>query len=351
LLLSYFNEAFKVFADAAKNTSAVDQCYTIANHTVRLRFAGQTLLDALAPALEHLVAESVSGQALTVCLWDSASTKTLFPPFPWEENATIATTFQNPNEGTNPVIYFKDERILGAYQIGTKTLSMLDTELNTAIFWVPDAGRITYYERSSPLRTIFQWWAKKYSLQLLHAGAVGTNAGGILLVGEGGSGKSTTALACLDSELSYVSDDYCLLDMDSHPYAHSVYCSAKISREGVVRFPYLVSAVENKERLQEEKALLFLNKHWPKKVTKGFPVRALLIPRIMDIKRTNLIPTSPRNGLMALAPSTLFQLRGACQADLTFMAELTRLIPSFILELGNDTSNIPNFILELVSKN
>jgi hypothetical protein len=351
LLLSYFNEAFKVFADATKNTSAVDQCYTIANHTVRLRFAGQTLLDALAPALEHLVAESVSGEALTVCLWDSASTKTLFPPFPWEENATIATTFQNPNEGTNPVIYFKDERILGAYQIGTKTLSMLDTKRNIALFWVPDAGRITYYERSSPLRTIFQWWAKKYSLQLLHAGAVGTNAGGILLVGEGGSGKSTTALACLDSELSYVSDDYCLLDMDSHPYAHSVYCSAKIGREGIARFPYLVSAVEDKERLQEEKALLFLNKHWPEKISRGFPVRSLLVPRITNSEKTRLTPASPRNALMALAPSTIFQLPGAGQEDLTFMAELTRCIPSFFLELGKDVDSIPDIILDALSKN
>jgi hypothetical protein len=53
---------------------------------------------------------------------------------------------------------------------------------------------------------------------------------------------------------------------------------------------------------------------------------------------------------MALAPSTIFQLRGAGQADLTFMAALTRLIPSFILELGIDTSNIPNIILDLLSK-
>ncbi len=202
----------------------------------------------------------------------------------------MTKNIQSPNEGTNPVIYFKDERIHGAYQIGTKTLSILDTKLNTAIFWVPDVCKIPYYERSSPLRTIFQWWAKNYGLQLLHAGAVGKNKGGILLAGEGGSGKSTTALTCLDSELSYVSDDYCLVDMDSHPYAHSVYCSAKIDREGVERFPYLASAVENKERLHEEKAFLFLNKHWPKKVSKGFSVRALLMPRIMRLKKDEINP-------------------------------------------------------------
>lgn len=155
LLLSYFNEAFRAFLDAAKNTSAVDQFYTIANHTVRLRFAGQTLVDSLSPALEHLLAERMPVQSLTVCLWDSASTRKQIPSFPWDENVTMAKNIQRPHEETNPVIYFKDERILGAYQIGAKTLSMLDTKLNTAIFLVPDVYKISYYERSSPLRTIF----------------------------------------------------------------------------------------------------------------------------------------------------------------------------------------------------
>jgi len=351
LLLSYFNDAFKNFSDAAKNATPVDQYYAIANNPVQLRFATSRLARALSPALEHLVGEHVLSPSLTVCLWDNAAAKDPMPPFPWKEFAPGTPNIESANEGTNPVIYFKDERIHGAYQIGSKTFSMLDTKRNIALFWVPDAGKITYYERSSPLRTIFQWWAKKYSLQLLHAGAVGTNAGGILLVGEGGSGKSTTALACLDSELFYVSDDYCLLDMDSHPYAHSVYCSAKIGREGVARFPYLISAVENKERLQEEKALFFLNKHWPKKVSKGFSVRALLIPRIMGLKRTKLTPASPRNALMALAPSTIFQFPGAGQEDLTFMAELTRCIPSFFLELGKDVDSIPDIILDALSKN
>jgi hypothetical protein len=351
LLLEYFNEAFSVFLDAEHNTGAVDQFYTIANHTVRLRFAGQTFVDALSPALEHLVAEPVSAPALTVCLWDSASTKKHMPPFPWGENAAMAGIVQSPIEGTDPVIYFKDERIRGAFQIGTKTLSMLDTKLNTAIYWVSDVCKISYYERSSPLRTIFQWWSTQFGLQLLHAGAVGTCKGGILLVGEGGSGKSTTALTCLDSGLSYVSDDYCLVGMDSHPYAHSVYCSAKIDREGVQRFPNFASAVENTEGLHEEKALLLLNKHYSQKIVRGFPIRAILVPRIMGVKRTKLTPASPRNCLMALAPSTMFQLRGASQEDLTGMATLTRLIPCYFLELGKDTHTIPDIILDVLSKN
>ena len=40
------------------------------------------------------------------------------------------------------------------------------------------------------------------NLQYVHAGAVGNKNGGILLVGKGGSGKSSTALACLKSDFT-----------------------------------------------------------------------------------------------------------------------------------------------------
>jgi hypothetical protein len=301
--------------------------------------------------LHHLVAEDVLSVSLTVCLWDNAATKDPMPPFPWEENAPIIPDIESSNDGTNPVIYFKDERIRGAYQIGSKTLSMLDSKHGVAIFWTPDIEKISYYERSAPLRTIFQWWASQSGLQLIHAGAVGNSEGGVLVVGEGGSGKSTTALACLRSELSYVSDDYCLLDMTHHPWAHGVYSSAKIDEQGIQRFPYLSSVIENKERLDEEKGIIFLNRHWPEKISRGFPVRALLVPRITKSEKTCLVAASPRNVLMALAPSTMFQLRGARQEDLTYMANLTRIIPGFFLNLGKDVENVPHLILDLLSKN
>lgn len=329
----------------------MNRFYTIAGHPLRLRFAGQALVRFISPALEHVASGRVPVPSLTVCIWDSASTEINIPPFPWEMNSYRADkNIKGHREVLNPIIYFKDETIRGAYEIGTNTLSMLNTKQDFAIFWVPDGRHIHYYERSSPLRTIFQWWAQHHGLQLLHAGAIGTKRGGILLAGKGGTGKSTVALSCLNSELSYLSDDYCLVAMDSPPYAYSVYSSAKIDRVGLQRFPHLLPAVDNKEQLHEEKGLLFLNQHYPAKIATGFPVRALLLPCVTGLERTTLTPASPRNGLMALAPSTIFQLRGASQEDLTCMATLTRLLPSYIFELGKDTGKIPAIILEVLSK-
>jgi hypothetical protein len=48
------------------------------------------------------------------------------------------------------------------------------------------------------------------------------------VAGKGGSGKSTTALACLDSPLVYASDHYCSLTNEPAPYVYSLYDSAII---------------------------------------------------------------------------------------------------------------------------
>lgn len=349
MLFSYFNDVLRIFSNAEQNGHVVDRFYKIAHHSVRLRFTGQILADVLSPSLEHVSTESVSLPSLTACLLDMASANAVLPPFPWEENTSMKKNIQSAVEGTNPVIYFKDERILGAYQIGTKALSMLDTRLNQAVFCMPDARSITYYERSAPLRTIFQWWAKINNLQFVHAGAVGIDGCGVLLAGQGGSGKSTTALNCLSSGLCYVSDDYCVVEMGARPYAHSIYCSAKVDTDGMNRFPGLASVAENTRSMNEEKFLLLLNKQYSEKIVKGFSVCAIVIPRVGGFAKTRLIPVSSSKGLMALAPSTIFQMRGANQADLTFMAELTRIVPNFLLELGEDTDRVPEIILNLLS--
>jgi len=344
VLHEYFSEAFSTYLDAEQDGYAEERFYTVAHYSVQVRFARPALVDVLSPALEHLRSEPVSVTALTVCIWDDVSTKKRIPAFPWKDKASI-TQFV---EGTNPVICFKDDRFLGAYHIGTKMLSMLDTQQNTAILWVPDADKIPYYERSSPLRIIFQWWAKKRGLQLVHAGAVGINRTGVLLAGEGGSGKSTTAINCLNAGLSYVSDDYCLVGMESDPYAHSIYCSAKIGWNDLQRFPKFASAVDRSDDNHEDKALLILNKQYHQKIVRGFSIRAILVPRIAGSAKTIVTPISARQGLMALAPSTIFQLRGAGQRDLSFIAELTRIIPSFLLELGTDYNNIPDIVLNVL---
>jgi hypothetical protein len=189
----------------------------------------------------------------------------------------------------------------------------------------------------------------RHNCQYVHAGAVGNQTGSVLLAGQGGSGKSTTALACLNSPLFYISDDYCLLTNEPEPYVYSLYNSAKLEADNMHRLPHLVRLVSNSDRLAEEKALLFLQQHLPEKVITGLPVRAILLPHVSGRPETRLSPASSIAGLKALAPSTIFQLPGAGQRTFQALTRFVKQVPCYNLELGTKVGQIPEVIMHLLA--
>lgn len=320
-----------------------DQWYTFGGQTLRLRCAGPALLPALAPALAHLIASpTVDPSELTVLAWDSASTGTLLPALP----RALARRHRDDaadREAPAGAVY-------GVFQPGVNTLSLLDAAAGRAIFWVPDARDVSIHDRGAPLRTLLNWWLGAPDRQLMHSAAVGTPEGGVLLAGKGGSGKSTTALACLDSPLLYAGDDYVLVGTSPRPYVASLYSGAKLTDDALARFPQMAAAIDNRQRPAGEKALLYLHEHFPQRLGRGFPLRAILLPVVTGRRETSLRPTSAAASLAALAPSTIFLLPLAGRTALGAMAALVRQVPSYVLELGTEIERIPVVIHSLLSE-
>ena len=337
--VEYFQSVYELFNSSQKVTGPVERSYRIGGYLIRLNFSGPALL-SLTRALEHLAVDDHSTPDLTICLWDSESTGQRMTRRPWQEDDFLA---RGVIQGYNT------ERIYTAFQHGSGAVSVLDKERNLAVFWAPDSN-LPYWEYGSPLRTILHWWLLNQGLQLVHAAAVGNAAGGVLIGGKGGSGKSTSALACLESNLSYVGDDYVLLGLDSGPVVHSLYNSAKLNSDQVERLPALVPKVANTERLADEKALLFVNQHYPSKVANRLPVRAILLPRVTGLSETRLKRVSVAMALAALAPSTIFQLPRAGGEAFKFLATFARQLPCFSLEAGTNLSTIPAVIEGLLDE-
>jgi hypothetical protein len=341
----FFAEVLQRFVAAeSKGVSCHRYVYGIAGHTVELRFFGDALLPIITPALSHLRIESSSDLAvdLTVCLWDVDSTGVPLPHRPWGENDTLSR---------GDIRGFDDPVIRTAYTLGPNALSMLNTETNVAVFCTTSAAHIPTDYRGSPLLVILSWWTSAKGLQYVHAGAVGTANGGVLLVGKGGSGKSTSALSCLKSDLYYAADDYCLLDPRAdRPYVHSIYNSAKLEAGHIKSFPHLLPLVSNPQDLGVAKAVIYLNDHHPEKLAPGFPIKAVLIPKVTGKRDTHLRRASHVEGLRALAPSTLFQLSGAGAKNLAVMAEFARRVPSYFLEAGTDLDQIPAVIKNFLER-
>jgi hypothetical protein len=326
-------------ADAAGTIVARD--FRVAGAPVRLLFAGEALAELLTPALNHVAAGPTVSPALTVHVWDSASTGTEPPPLP-----------PAPSDGPFGAFYYYSDtpwRVL--YQPGPSALSVFNEEERRAWFWVERADNLSHWECAAPFRHITQWWLRSRGLQQVHGGAVGTRDGGVMLVGKGGSGKSTAALAALDSDLCYAGDDYVAVELEAQPFVHSLYSSGKVEPHHLERLPHLRGAVWNAEKLETEKAVVFVRDRWPDKTIAGFPLRAVLVPKVVPSRREAMLAgVSRATALAALAPSTIFQLHPSGREALAAMARVVERVPTFTLEIGSDISSIPRVVSEFLSQ-
>ena len=335
----FFSAVRERFDDAAAHAGLSESRFQVGDRVVLLRFAGDGLRDLLTPALAHLAAPPHAEPDLTVFLFDTAATGVAPPPPAWASDA-----FGQRGE----VEGFNDGRIRTVFQQGSDVLLMYDRERRAALYWSADHRRIPYWERSFPLRTVFHWWLEDRPMQPVHAAAVGLPEGGVLIAGLSGSGKSTTALACLDSELLFAGDDYVLVRANPTPFVYSLYGTAKLEPENLARFPLLHARPANGDRLDREKALLFVNSFAPRKLSRGFPIRGLVVPRVTGRPDTRLGPCKAAEAFLALAPTTLCHLPGAEGAALAKLGALVRQVPAYTLEAGTDLAQIPETILGLL---
>ena len=341
--LDYFEAAYGIYRHAAGEKIQIERFILLGAHVLRLHFAGPALLDSIMPALSHLELKRAKKASFTICIWDSQSTQTQMPEplFLLKQQTAIMENY-----------LYSGNRIKACFSCGGSrtAYSLYDSERNLALFWVPDAHRVPSYQSAHPLLAIFYWWLKERGSQMVHAGAVGTKKGGVLLVGKGGSGKSTAALACCtDPRLFYAGDDYVAIHPAGGWTAHNLYSSIKLDWQNRINFPRFFSDVSNPEEFGREKAVIFFANHFAHKLIKRLPLRALFLVHISNANQSKLTKVSPATALRALSPSTLFQLPGTGASDLNFMADMVRKIPSYTFELGRDIRSVPDLCWQFLN--
>ena len=322
-----FREDFERAAEAAGG--AVDLHLALAGKPVRVRFAGARTAKALSPAFAHLVAPEGS-PALTLHVWDSGA--------------------RAPETSGAGASYYSEQDGLRALHQPSDVFSVLDAEADTGWFWMPDANGLPYWDYTAPFRHLLGWWLDAQGLRQVHGGAVGTEDGGVLLVGPGGSGKSTTALSILrDQRLRYAGDDYVAVGAAHVPAVHSIYCSGKVHQRDLHRLLHLEPALADGIR-PDEKAVFYVEQAFPGRSIAGFPLRAIVVPRVTDRRAARALPGTRAEALAALAPSTIFQLHPPARDALAWMAGLVRRVPTFVLELGSDVETIPAALLRILER-
>jgi hypothetical protein len=337
---NFVETAYRTFLRAGEVSGGiVERYFRIGPKIVRTRFAQTLRVSHFTEALEHLACSPCTDPALTVCFFDSESTGTLMPPPPWQWDAY-------GRQGT--IAGYNTRRVHTVYAPHLESINTIDVDRALAIYWTRSLDSIPSWERSFPLRSIFHWWTQETPLQPIHAGAVGFPEGGVLITGKSGSGKTTTTLSCLDSDLLYAGDDYVLIQAEPEAWVYSLYNTAKLEPHNLVRFRHLERHISNTNRLPDEKAVLYLNQTFSHKLTDGFPIRAIVIPRVTNLQDSRLVPARPSAALMAIAPTTTFQLPAGSEQVFRKLSALVRTVPTFVLEAGTDLPQIPQLISKLL---
>lgn len=308
---------------------------------MRLEFAGSALVPALGRALAHLAQSSGLPAELRVHIWEIEETSVPLPPPRWDFDAYRRRgEVDGFNDGTRFTLYHPDSRVLFLYD-GTNGQAFI------AAF---DRNTLPAYERAASLRPILFPWLATYNIQYAHAAAVGFPEGGALLVGKSGAGKSTTSLACLDSELFFAGDDYVAIEIGENPQVYSLYNSGKASVETIRLLPFLEPHIRFWDIGGSDKAIFYFHETLPNKLVQQFPLRAILMPRVTGARETRVSPASAHAALLALAPSTVSQLATADGQVFARLAALVRNVPCWNLELGTDMAQIPGTIARLLEQ-
>jgi hypothetical protein len=325
-----FAAARAAFAAAAAGRVR-EHHFVVGDTRVAVRCAGRALEPVIVPALTHLSAPPCTPE-FTVLAWDSASTGVDLPALRPERR-------DDPGDGRVEIVY----------QRAFEMLTVIDHDAATALMWVPDARAVASNEIAAPLRVALHLWSQRRDARVVHGAAVGSAAGGVLIAGRSGIGKSTAALSCLAAGFGFLGDDYVLVKRAPTATVASLYCSAKLNLDQLHRFPELHARLLNPERIRDEKPVYLLGELPATRRYATLPLGAIVVPRVTG-GTTRVVPASPAAILTALAPSTMFQLPHCGAESLRWFAALAGAVPGYTLELGPNLEDIPLAVTEALAR-
>jgi hypothetical protein len=340
----YFERALTGAAAACERPQATAKCINLGGgKRAILHFSDAAFENLLYPALAHqeLPAEKAE-EDFKILAWDSAHSGMPMCSPPWTIGDYLAR---------GEIAGYNEGPFRAVFQFDSGVLSLYNADRRIALWWTQDYDRLPLYERAAPFLHLFHWWhaLSCHDSFLIHAAAIGTtDRGGLLLAGRSGSGKSTTALACLlDGSWAYLADDYCVVRAGAEtPIVHSLYCSGKLDHKTLAAFPafsdraYLIEI----GRDLDGKIGFDLYQRFPKSFPRELPLRVIVLPRVP--KQTNgaqsnrFRPVGSGAAVRALAPSTLFQLPGAGRDNFRMITALATRLPCFQLELDSELTGV-----------
>lgn len=348
---AFFTQVEARFAQAASR-GEVSQLLRIGPGELQLRFAGADLAKRMLPAFSHLAIDASGANGandsrraptfrLSLAIFDGERSGVSLPRAPWT---------RGDYDVRGIIAGWNDLRWHTVIDPSRGGLRMLDRENRRAVCFFPSAEAALQQGFTTPLIGILAAFCRDLPLQIVHAGAVGSAAGGVLISGKGGAGKSTTVAACLDGGLDVAGDDLVLVELGAAPRIHSLLSTLKLEPSALARLPRLNRLAAGSEVLPREKHLLWASRAGRQALQRELPFSAILLPHVTMQPHSELHPISPAEALRSLAPSTLQLLPGSDSESFAKLARLVRRLPCYRLDAGTELDKLARLIAALCEK-
>jgi hypothetical protein len=324
--------AVAAWHEAAQRAGEQRVRYTLAGEPGEVRYAGTGLQHAFGDILQEIPATDNRPARSVLRVFDTASTGVDLPPFP----PTTGADAQLPA--------FDDSEVGITLYPETPACALYDRVSDEGVFWASSADRLPGWQIAAPLRVHFHWVMRSRGGAMIHAAAVGDDTGVVLLPGKGGTGKSTSSLACLLDGMTFLGDDYVALTFQPD-MAWRVYSTAKANEQSL--------RLLRDDRLQpawhadEGKWVFDLRPLLRGQVTTGVPIRAVVLPSLGD-GPPHIERAPAGRALAALAASTVYQSPGRDGTLLATMASLLRQVPAFVAHIGGSPYDAPALVRQVL---
>ena len=320
-----------------------EECYRFADHDVRLRVIGRTLIEPLRTPFVHLqdTAGSNAAPRLVIDAWEPDITDVEdldAPPSDAAATWTIDGGLLTSCAGGRLV----------RYRHGASTM-WLDRQVRHIVSCHAAAGPVGLDERSKPFAMLLAIWYGDRGVQVVHAGLVARADRGVLVAGPSRSGKSLVTLACLDAGFDVLGDDHVGLQRspDGSFMGHSLYGSARLHPRVLARLPSLAAHVVTDDG--DAKALLLLSPY-RRQLRRRASIQALALPCAARRATARIRRATPGEALRRLAPSSLMMPFGAGGAGFARLAEMVQRVPAYWLEVGRDVTQVPRDLEAILAR-
>ena len=337
---SVYNLTDKVFT---LNSDVEIRQIFVGEMMIQCRFAGTALIHVIMPALEHLIVEATKEglNDYKIDIWDSESTKIDFPTAPCGIDDILVS---------GELDGFISERFEAAFFTHARMLTLIDHYKKRGVVCLVTSSDIPAFELACPLRGILSWILRRNETAMIHAASVGTTDGCVIIGGNSGAGKSSTALRSLAGGMFYLGDDICAIsNKNNNPTVHSIYSSGKTFSSDLKFFPALISSVHSHFEEFYEKEVYFFHNQFKSQLPKSGKIKAVIIPHQDLALAIGFQKISFAKALSVICSSTKDLLPNAGNEIFHILSSILHQTPCYRFNLGNDPSLIADSLANFIS--